>query len=202
MRWLGTAGIAAMLVALGCAGTSVPKGPATETPPPREPSPALEVPPAPPGQGLGLSALQNATYRWGEGNRYSLAFRDGKFRGPIEPGSIDEIRVSMLERVGRGDLDGDGIEDAAVVLINDPGGTEIFYVLVAVLNQGGSPDPVGNLLLGDDEIQVGGLSIEDGKIWVDVVRPAEDVPSSAPTRRIKESYKLVYGRLERADKYR
>lgn len=197
MHRLTAACVAALLLAPGCAGPGIPQG--TDAAPPQTPPPAETVAT---GSGVTLESLRNATYRWDESSGYTIQLRDGKFRGPLVSGSLDETRVSMLDRIGRGDLDGDGVEDAAVVLVNDPGGAATFFVLVAVLNRGGAPDPIGNLLLGDGKIQVGGITIEGGKIFVDVVRPAADVPSTAPTRRIKESYKLVAGRLERADTFR
>jgi hypothetical protein len=195
MHRLGTACVAALLWAQGCAGPGIPKGPPVETP--MTGTPAAD----PVNQGLTAQTLQNATYRWGEGGRDLIQFRDGKFRGPVVPGSIDEVRISMLDRIGRGDLDGDGVEDAAVILVHDPGGTATYYVLVAVINQSGSPDQRGDIVLGD-RIQVGAVTIEGGKIFVEVVRPSSADPSAAPARRIKESYKLVAGRLERADFFR
>ena len=38
-----------------------------------------------------------------------------------------------------GDLNGDGVEDAVVVLVTNPGGTGRFYDLAPVLNQNGTP---------------------------------------------------------------
>jgi hypothetical protein len=150
---------------------------------------------------LTTETLRNAAYRWWEGGRNLIQFRDGKFRGPVEPGSTEEVRVSMLDRIGRGDLDADGIDDAALVFVHDPGGTKTYYMLVAVINQSGVPEHRSEILLGD-RIQVGAVTIESGKIFVEVVRPQSGDAGAAPGRRIKESYKLVAGRLERADYFR
>jgi hypothetical protein len=150
---------------------------------------------------LTLERLRNAAYPLPEANGNLIRFIDGKFRGPVVLGSTDEVRFVFLDRVGRGDLDGDGVEDAALLMVKDPTGDNPEYTLWAVINQGGVPDPRGYFLLGGG-LQVGAITIETLKIYVDVVRPDPQAVAGTPTRRIKESYKLLGNRLERADTFR
>jgi hypothetical protein len=199
MRRLEWALFVATLLAAGCAGPGIPKGSdAGTSPPPRVHPPATN--PAT-SQILTLELLQNTAYPLPEANGNLIKFTDGKFRGPVVLGSSEEVRFVILDRVGRGDLDGDGVEDAALLMVKDPTGEAPVYSLWAVVNQSGVPDPRGSVLLGE-KVQVGGMSIEDLKIYVDVVRPGLQEIQGVPTRRIKESYKLLGNQLERADTFR
>jgi hypothetical protein len=199
MRRLKMALVVLMSLAPGCAGPGIPQGADPGTlPPPVELRPATT--PAS-GQILTLERLRNTAYPLPEANGNLIQFTDGKFRGPVVLGSTEELRFTLLDRVGRGDLDGDGVEDVALLMIKDPTGDKPEYTLWAVINQGGAPDPRGVVLLGE-EVQVGGMIIEDLKIFLDVVRPGPQDIVGMPTRRIKESYKLLGNRLERADTFR
>lgn len=201
MRRVALAGLMALLVASGCAGPGIPKDAAAPAHAPESPPPV----PAAPGSGasaqvLSAPVLRNMAYRWGDDFLDQIELKEGKFRGKLAPGLPDEIHVALFDRIGRGDLDNDGVEDAAVILVNDPAGAEAFFVLVAVINHGGTPDPRGYLRLGD-KLQIGALTIDGGKIYVDVVRPPEGA-SPIPTQRVRESYQLIGDRLERADLFR
>jgi hypothetical protein len=188
-----------LLLVSGCAGSGIPRNPDAGTPPP----PAIRMPATNQSgdRTLTIERLRNAAYPLPEANGNLIQFTDGKFRGPVVLGSTDEIRFLILDRVAHGDLDGDGVEDAAVLMVKDPTGDRPEYALWAVINRGGLPDPRGCFVLGGN-IQVGALTIEALKIYVDVVRPAPQDIEGKPTQRIKESYKLFGNRLERADTFR
>ncbi len=199
MRRIELAGIALSFLVTGCAGSGIPRGPEPAAPPPQPAQQAVAAPGS--GESLTLEAIQNASFPLPEANGNLIKFTDGKFRGAVVAGSLEEIRLNILDRVGRGDLDGDGVEDAALLMVKDPTGETPEYTLWAVINLGGIPDPRSSFLLGTD-VQVGAITVEDLKIFINVVRPEPyDVPGT-PTRRIKESYKLFGNRLERADTFR
>jgi hypothetical protein len=199
MRRLEMTLVVLVFLGSGCAGPRIPQGSDSGTPPP----PVVRRPATTPGSGqiLTLEGLRNAAYPVPEANGNLIQFTDGKFRGPVVLGSTEEVRFVLLDRVGRGDLDGDGVEDAALLMVKDPTGDKPEYTLWAVINQGGAPDPRGVVLLGE-KVQVGGMTIEALKIYLDVVRPGPQDIEGMPTRRIKESYKLLGNRLERADTFR
>jgi hypothetical protein len=199
MRRLEMTMVVLIFLASGCAGRGIRQSGDQGSPP----QPVVHLPVTNPAsaQTLTLERLRNASYPLPEANGNLIQFTDGKFRGPVVLGSVEEVRFNILDRVGRGDLDGDGVEDAALLMVKNPTEEKPEYTLWAVINQGGVPDPRGVFLLGDN-VQVGGMTIEDLKIWVDVVRPGPEDIEGIPTRRIKESYKLLGNRLERADTFR
>jgi hypothetical protein len=199
MRRLELTMVVLMFLTPGCAGRGIRQGGDQGSPTP----PVVHLPVINPASArtLTLERLRNAAYPLPEANGNLIQFTDGRFRGPVVLGMVEEVRYNILDRVGRGDLDGDGVEDAALLMVRNPTEEKPEYTLWAVINQGGVPDPRVVFLLGND-VQVGGMTIEDLKIWVDVVRPGPEDIEGIPTRRIKESYKLLGNRLERADTFR
>jgi len=100
-----------------------------------DPPLAIEAPP------LGIEALKNATYRV-EGDDVTL--KDGS--GQDVSGSNN---AELENEWAVGDLDGNGSQDAAVVLAENGGGTGIFKYLIPVINNAGIPKPLQGILLGD-----------------------------------------------------
>jgi hypothetical protein len=126
----------------------------------------------------------------------SIALDDGEFSGPAAPGSATRLTVRLGDQVAMGDLNGDGVDDAAVVLIADPGGSGTFYYVAAVINSAGIAKGVDSVLLGD-RITIESLAIDAGQIKVVFLdRSPSDPMSSAPSVRRSESFRLSLDRLE------
>ena len=93
--------------------------------------------------------LLNASYPsdFGPGGRAQLV--NGEFVGS-NPSLVGELRITLLDFRGAGQLDADASTDAAVILMSKTQGTTgSFYELVAVLNQTGGPMLAGPAFLGD-----------------------------------------------------
>lgn len=112
----------------------------------------------------------------------------GEYREAAAPDSATET-VVQLERYARGDLNGDGVDDAAVILVTDPGGSGIFRDVVAVLNRDGMPAPAASALLGD-RIKLLSLDIVDGEIVVGMYRHGPEDPMCCPTQQVTRTYAL------------
>ena len=109
-------------------------------------------------------ALRNAEYQ----GIYQEAVRltDGKYEGePFVEGGASRPTVTFADACAFGDLDGDGVDDAVVVLVESSGGSGSFLYLAAVLNRDGSPENVATQSLGDRG-QVQKLSIESGQMVI------------------------------------
>ena len=111
----------------------------------------------------------------------------------LYPGSATSVRVELLNSV-LGDLNGDGSEDAAVVLAVNTGGSGTFIYLVAVDNYGGQPKQVAGTPLGD-RVQVKSIHIQDGIIRLGMVVHSETDPLCCPSLDKQENYQLVGDRL-------
>jgi heat shock protein HslJ len=133
-------------------------------------------------------ALKNAAYHseWPEDGLAQLA--DGEYRKPIVEGSATELVIRLMD-VALGDLDGDGVSDAAVVLVTDPGGSGTFFELAAVVNRDGSPEHVTSISLGD-RAQIEALSVEAGQVVVEMITHGPDDPMCCPTQQVVQTYTL------------
>ncbi len=125
-----------------------------------------------------LEDVRSASYasEWPESGTARL--RDGEFREPVAEGSATELKIA-IEQVAFGDLNGDGLADAAVVLAADPGGSGTFYTLHAVTGAPGEATDAGSVFLGD-RIVLRGMAVESGSVSVDLLDRREGDPMSAP----------------------
>ena len=139
--------------------------------------------------GLSLETLGNLTYQVEAAPDGTAPLVDGRYEVEAAPGSAAKV---MIERTGYGafgDLNGDGAEDAAIVLTTDSGGSGTFYELAAVVDQDGEYVNVATALLGD-RVLINDLAIEDGVILVDMMVQGPDDPMCCPTQRTLRSYVL------------
>jgi hypothetical protein len=134
--------------------------------------------------------LKNATYMLPfYGNTVTLT------NGGYQEGSGAEITsVTMTESIAFGDLNGDGLEDAAVILVENGGGTGQFKSVVAMINQGGVPVQAGVAQLGD-RVQVNSLAIQAGRVMLDMLVQGPNDPLCCPTQPVTQSYQLFVNGL-------
>ncbi len=133
---------------------------------------------------LTMGKLRNAEYRSDMWTIGKIKLRDGKYEN-----SKEHVSMWLSEKIALGDLNGDGIEDAAVVLVSSGGGSGTFSELIAVINQNGNPRQVAVRSLGD-RVNVGNLSIRGGNIVVQRAKHAPGDPMCCPSLRVTEKHKL------------
>ncbi len=193
--------IAMLLVALTACRS--PEAPAAATPGPdaAAATPGEAASPAPPTaagivQPLDLAAVKNMTYTLPSGAEATLV--DGVYEERPEGAATATINLSVIDNLAAfGDLDGDGVKDAAVILADAPGGSGIFMYLAAVLNEDGVPRNVDTVELGD-RTGIDGNNIRGGVITLDVVAHDADDPQCCPTEQRRWTYRLANGQLEQA----
>lgn len=163
----------------------------TEPLPEPEPLPEAELS----GGRLSAGALQNAEYpsQWATGGAAILT--EGAFSEAPAGSADSELVITLVDDlVVYGDLDGDGVEDAVVVLAANAGGTGIFYDLVAVLNADGQPNPVASVFLGD-RVDINQIAIDRGEITVDLLTQGPRDGMCCPTLPLTLNYILQDGDL-------
>ncbi len=138
--------------------------------------------------------LRNAVYPSELPRAKSAPLRDGVYEEEVAPGSATRLKVQLADIAGFGEIDSDGSVDAAVVLIGSPGGSGTFIYLVAVLNNGGKPEPVATTLLGD-RVAVRAVQVQDHKVTLRMrVRGPSD-PLASLTTEVTRVYSVQNGQL-------
>lgn len=142
------------------------------------------------------SSLANAEYHspdWG-----SFQLTDGLYlRPPANPGeSSSAYTTRLLDPVASGDLNNDGIGDAAVFLATQNGGTGHFVELAAVLSVDGLPQNVATISLGD-RVVIESAKIAAGTITIDIRTHSPTDPLCCPSQLETWKYRLEGDQLVR-----
>jgi hypothetical protein len=160
---------------------------ASPTPSPAAPSTSGAYP------ALSVDILRNAKYTLPGCDgpiTHTYQLTDGKYQSMADPSSADYILISMAGEVAFGDLNGDGLDDAALVLGVSCGGTGVFESLIVVLNAGGVTQQVGRDDLGDRSA-INALTIASARVTLDMRVNGPDDPLCCPTLPKSQTYRLV-----------
>ena len=132
-----------------------------------------------------LDQLQNAQFLAPQYQR-TIQLSAGKYEGGS---GADYLMVELLPQMAAGDLNNDGINDAAILLAENGGGTGVFVSLVALReNVGGFSQSKAVLI--DDRPQINSVTIKDGMIVVDAVIHSAGDTMALPTMKVVEEYTL------------
>ena len=123
---------------------------------------------------------------------------DGYWEGdPILAGSTLRPKVDIIENgIVTGDLNGDGAEDAVVLMDETAEGTGRFTYITAVLDVASAPTPVDALQVGD-RIQVKSAAIEDGQAILEIVAPGPGGAACCANTNARKTYAYAERRLGR-----
>jgi len=138
---------------------------------------------------LTINELKSGEYRSNWSDKGKIKLSDGMYKEKIAADSATELVIKLSDKMAFGDLNGDGAEDAAVILVSDPGGSGTFYDLAAVINSNGNPQHAASVFLGD-RVKVEGVSIKSGKIMVKMVTHDRTDSMCCPSLRVEQEYTL------------
>lgn len=172
------AGLALVAMLAGPAGASDPSDPA-----------GLPAP-------LTVQSLREATFRGLGVPARQVTLSGGRWQGPpAVPGGASVPSVRLVEEaIAHGDLDGDGVPEAAVLLLAEGGGSGSFVHLAVVKAVAGRARPVAAQLVGD-RIQVRDLRIDGGRVRLDAVRAGPGDAACCPGELATLGWRLQRGRL-------
>ena len=130
-----------------------------------------------------------------------IQLTDGKYTEEInkQDGFKTELSITLSDFIATGDLDANGINDGAAVLIEKIGETDTFYYLHAIYNGGFYIYSIANAFLGDIMVKVGDIKIEDGKIYVDMSAYKESDPKCCPVEKVTKIFVLKDSYLEEVE---
>lgn len=151
-------------------------------------APAYAVPLSQANGPLTLTTLRNAEYRNLNTESGLVQLTDGKFED-AEAG----LAVTLADFYAIGDINGDGADDAVVILVAETAGSS-FVSLAGLVADTSGHTPAGVVLLGD-RVRVNELSVANGIVTVDYqrLRPTDD--PCCPTQAVTAAYALRRGLL-------
>jgi hypothetical protein len=119
-----------------------------------------------------------------------VQLKNGEFtrRNSDNPLFVNIVKIAL------GYLSNNQTKDAAVIYGYNTGGSGFFVVLCAVINDKGQPKNTALIDL-EDRVKINSLSIQSGKIIIDMVTHGPNDPACCPTVRKIATYTLVGNKL-------
>ena len=124
----------------------------------------------------------------------TITLQDGKYQEGTDPAQSGYVSVILGEKIAFGDLNADGVGDAAITIAENYGGSGVFVSVVAVLNEGGQPNAVATALV-DDRPMINDLSIKNGEIFVDATIHDTNDAMCCPSLPSTRNYRLIENEL-------
>jgi hypothetical protein len=105
-------------------------------------------------------------------------------------------KTTVFDASARGDIDGDGLEDAAVVLVHDGGGSGTMYYLTALLFRDEGAAAAMNAVFVGDRIAPQHARVEQGTVLLDYAdrypwEPIAARPSVGKTKRVSYAHGVL-----------
>ncbi len=104
-------------------------------------------------------------------------------------GTLQRDRIGAQDPLAFGDLNGDGVDDAAVVLLLVDGNSGHFY-LVAVLNKNSAPRHVASAFLGLN-IGIDSVTIAEGVVTLQTKQLGPNDPNCCPAKEVVATFQLT-----------
>lgn len=134
-----------------------------------------------------VDQLMNAEYQLvAQNSHQTVKLVNGSYQNGNDPTSVDYVSVTLAEFMAFGDMNGDGVSDAAVLLAENYGGTGVFVSVIAMINKNGQPVQAASELVDDRPI-MNSITIQDGQIYLDVIVHGPNDPgccAAQPNKRI------------------
>ena len=159
------------------------------------PSPTASPITETPFPAISREVLSNFSY-WLTDFNTTAAFQDGVLIEQVDtqPGEL-HLRGRMIDPIASGDLNGDSLADAVVILAVNSGGSGTFFYLVVLLNNHGAPVQTASTWIGDRQA-VKNLQIKDGQIVLDFLTQGPNDGLCCPSQHHLRSYQLQNNTLQ------
>ena len=149
------------------------------------PTPYMDIP------ALTLDGLKNAEYRITfNGVEKTIRLTNGLYQQGTDPTSPDFLTVVVNNPAAFGDLNGDGVDDAAIMVSEGYGGTGVNVYVAAVTNWAGIPLHKASVLI-DDRAIIQSVRIENGLIIVNAIVHGDNDPGCCPSKQVTRTFRLV-----------
>ena len=188
-----------LVILIGCRPATPPPTSVDQTQIPSEPIEEQTPSPATPTTvSEEIQEIRNTPYQLSATDTLQVVqLTDGKFEQGT-PGSDNFMSAVMTDFAALGDLTGDGIDEAAVLVSENYGGTGVF-VFLAVYSQVDGVWTFQTSTMVDDRPQLTALSIANNEIFLDAIIHGMDDPMCCPTVRTTRHYRFVDNLLDLID---
>jgi heat shock protein HslJ len=127
-----------------------------------------------------------------------ITLRKGFADEKVSSGSTSKCITRYAGRNVTGDFNGDGLEDAVVILTRETGGSGTFYYAAAVLSSNEGYKGTNAIFLGD-RINVESLDTTKGRICINYLEHSDSDPMTAkPSSKNTRYLEIKSGRLKEA----
>ncbi|OPX36048.1 MAG: hypothetical protein B1H12_07960 [Desulfobacteraceae bacterium 4484_190.2] len=139
-----------------------------------------------------LEELKNTTYNGFEGHPGPVILTDGRWVGkPYVEGGASRPEIYFLRDFRlMGDVDGDGKDEAVVLLGESSGGTGQYIYLAVVDRKNGNLKNIALTLIGD-RIQIREARIEGGRVFLDILQAGPGDAACCPGELATRGWELI-----------
>jgi Immunoglobulin-like domain of bacterial spore germination len=142
-----------------------------------------------------VDQLNNALYQLVVKDSHpTVQLVNGVYQNGTDTSSPDYVSVTLAKPMAFGDLNGDGVSDAVVLMAENYGGTGVFVSVVAMLNKGGQPVEAASGLI-DDRPTINSISIKDGQIYLDATVHGPNDPGCCAAQPTQRTYRYEADQL-------
>ena len=117
---------------------------------------------------------------------------DGKWSENQSDGSIQTVNLD--DHFAVGDLNSDGVQDAAFLIAESMGGTGVFYSIIAMVSENGSYQQTNSKSVDDRPI-IHSIEIINGEIILNATIHGPNDAMVDPTLNVTKTYRIYNGRL-------
>jgi heat shock protein HslJ len=143
----------------------------------------------------GFFEVANATYTGIYDQPLTLSNGEWKGRPFVDGGAAHPSVILVRDFHVTGDLDGDGRDEAVVLLAESSGGSGTFQYLAVVGRSAGGVSNLGTAAVGD-RVQTIDCVVENGSIVMDVVQAGPDDAMCCPTQVAHRQWRMEAGALK------
>ena len=141
------------------------------------------------------STPENLSYAGLQGFPDPVTLTDGRYRGEAGAAGGPTTVVLSTQFGASGDLDNDGVDETAVVLVTDAGDSRIVQHLALLKPHDGALEHVATAVLGEN-VRLRSLELRDGIVDTALLILDAGDPACCPTRLVRREYALAGDRLE------
>ncbi len=150
---------------------------------------------AAPLSGISADQVKNATYELGAANSpRTVQLVNGVYQEGAA-GGADFVEVRVTDFIALGDIDGDGVNEAAAMVSENYGGSGVFVFLALYSAKNDSAVFQASVFV-DDRPQINSIAVEDRAVKLDVVVHGKDDPMCCPALQTQREYRLVNNLLD------